>query len=305
MSNIEPLPDPEYSSKLTENYLSKQAEFLVKFWGVRGLIPTPGEETNLYGGNTACVEMQVGGKNLIFDGGTGLRVLGKSWLQQQQQLVAHLFFTNAQTNRIQGFPFFAPAFAPQNCLHIYGTAASNGASIKQSLCDHMLLPHFPYPLQVMQSQLQFYNLTPDKVVAIDDVTVQMALINNIQKSIGYRVTWKEYSVAYITDLQSEIDDLEKDLIELTQGVDLLIANPNYISSNSRDSQTPIDSYWKIAVNLARKTKVKQLVFSNHHPNDRDDFLDSVQAELKSDFEQAFLAHEGMTISVGCALNSTN
>ncbi len=294
MSNIEPLPYPEYKS-LAENY-SKQADFLVKFWGVRGLIPTPGEETNLYGGNTACVEMQVGGKNLIFDGGTGLRVLGKSWLQQQQELVAHLFFTNAQTNRIQGFPFFAPAFAPQNCLHIYGTAASNGASIKQTLCDQMLLPHFPYPLQAMQSQLQFNNLTPDKLVAIDDVTVQMALINNIQKSIGYRITWKEYSVAYITDLQSEIDDLE-DLIELTQGVDLLIANPSYITSDLRDSQTPIDSYWKIAVNLARKTGVKKLVFSNHHPNDSDDFLDKLKVALKSDFDKAFLAHEGMVISV--------
>ncbi|MEA5598089.1 MBL fold metallo-hydrolase [Rivularia sp. UHCC 0363] len=301
MSNIQ--PSQHHQVSVQENSSDDSANrFLVKFWGVRGLIPTPGEETKAYGGNTACVEMQVGGKNLIFDGGTGLRMLGKSWLQQQQQLTAHLFFTNAQTNRIQGFPFFAPAFAPQNYLHIYGTAASNGASIKQSLSDQMLLPHFPYPLQVMQSQLQFYNLTPDKVVDIDDVTVQMALINHIQKSIGYRITWGEYSVAYITDLQSKIDDLDADnIIRLAQGVDLLVANPNYISSN-RDSQTPIYPHWEIAVNLARKAGVKQLVFSNHHPNDSDDFLDSVQTELKSDFEQAFLAHEGMIISVGCLNN---
>lgn len=297
MSNIESSRQHKYVKESPESISENQADkFLVKFWGVRGLIPTPGKETNLYGGNTACVEMQVGGKNLIFDGGTGLRMLGQSWLQQQQKLVTHLFFSNAQTNRIQGFPFFAPAFAPQNSLHIYGTAASNGASIKQSLCDQMLLPHFPYPLQVMQSQLQFYNLTPDKVVAIDDVTVEMALINNIQKSIGYRVTWKEYSVAYITDLQSKIDELDKDtIIKLTQGVDLLIANPSYLNSNSRDSQKTIDSYWEIAVDLACKTDVKQLVFSNHHPNDNDDFLDRVQVELKSNFDKAFLAHEGMVI----------
>ncbi|MEM9923501.1 MAG: MBL fold metallo-hydrolase [Cyanobacteria bacterium P01_D01_bin.50] len=299
MSNIESSRQHKYVKESSENLPEKQADrFLVKFWGVRGLIPTPGKETNLYGGNTACVEMQIGGKNLIFDGGTGLRMLGQSWLQQQQKLVTHLFFTNAQTNRIQGFPFFAPAFAPQNCLHIYGTAASNGASIKQSLCDQMLLPHFPYPLQVMQSQLQFYNLTPDKMVAIDDVTVEMALINNIQKSIGYRVTWKEYSVAYITDLQSKIEELDQDsIIKLTQGVDLLIANPSYLTSNFRDSQIPIDSYWEIAVDLARKMSVKQLVFSNHHPNDNDDFLDGVQVELKSDFERALLAHESMVIYI--------
>lgn len=299
MSQIEPSRHPKYATESPLNYSEKPVDrFLVKFWGVRGLIPTPGEETNVYGGNTACVEMQVAGKNLIFDGGTGLRVLGKSWLQQQQQLVAHLFFTNAQTNRIQGFPFFAPAFAPQNYLHIYGTAASNGASIKQSLCDQMLLPHFPYPLQVMQSKLQFYNLTPGRAVDIDDVTVQIALINNITKSIGYRVTWEKYSVAYITDLQSKIDDSHQEsVMSLTQEVDLLIANPSYITSNFRDSQTSIDCYWQIAVNLARKTGVKQLVFSNHHPNDNDDFLDRVQVALKSEFDKAFLAHEGMVISV--------
>ena len=299
MSQIEQSGYPKNTSKLTENFPENQADkFLVKFWGVRGLIPTPGEETNRYGGNTACVEMQIGTNNLIFDGGTGLRVLGKDWLQQQQQLVAHLFFTNAQTNRIQGFPFFACAFSPQNCFHIYGTAASNGASIKQSLGDQMLLPHFPYPLQVMDSKLQFYNLTPGEAIAIDDVTMQIGLINNLQKSIGYRVTWKEYSVAYITDLQSEIDELEQEsLINLIQGVDLLIANPDYITSNFRDSQTSIDCYSQIAIDLARKADVKQLVFSNHHPNDNDDFLDRVQAALKNEFEQAFLAREDMVISL--------
>lgn len=298
MSQIESSPYPKDAFRTTENLKENQAEkFLVKFWGVRGLIPTPGEETNFYGGNTACVEMQVGTKNLIFDGGTGLRVLGKSWLQQQRSLVAHLFFTNAQTNRIQGFPFFACAFAPQNCFHIYGTAASNGASIKQSLGDQMLLPHFPYTLQVMESKLQFYNLTPGNAVTIDDVTVQTGLINNLQKSIGYRVTWKEYSVAYITDLQSEIEELEQYLIKLIKGVDLLIVNPNYITSNFRDSQTSIDCYSKIAADLARKADVKQLVFSNHYPNDNDDFLDRVQAALKTEFEQAFLAREGMAISI--------
>ena len=299
MSKIEPSRHPKYAGEKNENWLENQADrFLVKFWGVRGLIPTPGKENIIYGGNTACVEMQVGGKKLIFDGGTGLRMLGKSWLQQQQPLVAHLFFTNAQTNRIQGFPFFAPAFMPQNSLHIYGTPASNGASIKQSLRDQMLLPHFPYPLQVIQSQVEFYNLTPDKVVAIDDLTIQMALINNIQKSIGYRVNWEEYSVAYITDLQSEIDELDLDsVMKLTQEVDLLIINPGYGTATSRDSQTEFDFYWKIAINLARKAGVKQLVFSNHHPDNNDNFLDKVQAALKPNFDRSFLAYEGMIISI--------
>ncbi|KKK72047.1 hypothetical protein LCGC14_2907830, partial [marine sediment metagenome] len=31
----------------------------VKFWGVRGSIPTPGPDTVKYGGNTTCIEVRL------------------------------------------------------------------------------------------------------------------------------------------------------------------------------------------------------------------------------------------------------
>ncbi len=271
--------------------------FAVQFWGVRGLIPTPGASTNRYGGNTACVEMFVAGKHLIFDGGTGLRSLGKNLLLLNQNLRTHLFFTNSQSNRIQGFPFFAPAFVPNNHLYIYGSAASNGASIKQCLGDQMLQPHFPYPLQVMQSELAFYYLTPNRVITLDDITISTALINRTQKSLGYRITWQEYSVAYITDLSNSVNDVElANIIELVQGADLLIANATYTELTPRNHQND-DLPWLPAIDLASKSEVKRLVISHHHPDDDDDFLDSVQTKIKSVFDSAILAHEGLVLSI--------
>jgi phosphoribosyl 1,2-cyclic phosphodiesterase len=284
--------------KLTTLLNSPAGEFLVQFWGVRGLIPTPSNNTSRYGGNTACVEMYVGGKHLIFDGGTGLRILGKSWQEAQQALEAYLFFTNSQSNRIQGFPFFAPAFIAENCFHIYGSAASNGASIKQCLYDQMLQPHFPYPLQVMQSQLQFYNITPDSDVKLDDVTITTALINQTQRSVGYRVTWQEYSVAYVTDLHQNAEQVERErILEFVQGVDLLIANATYTPPTSHNHDSA-DLLWQAAVNVALSAGVKRLVISHHHPDDHDDFLDQVQADIKSAFGEALLAHEGLVLAVG-------
>ena len=269
----------------------------VKFWGVRGLIATPSSNTSRYGGNTACVEMRVGGKRLIFDGGTGLRILGRSWLELESPLEAHLFFTNSQSNRIQGFPFFAPAFVRENCFHIYGTAASNGASIKQSLCDQMLQPHFPYPLQLMQSELHFHNLTSGSKVTLDDVTIQTALINQNQRSAGYRVTWQEYSVAYMTDLHFCANKVEQKGIEqLIEKVDLLIANATYTPPTAHNHDSA-DLLWQTAVNLAHHAGVKRLVISHHHPDDHDDFLDSVQTDVKTAFSQALLAREGLILHV--------
>lgn len=285
-----------HNVKQTTSPSDRAEEFIVQFWGVRGLIATPSSNTSRYGGNTACVEMRVAGKRLIFDGGTGLRILGRSWLENSP-LVAHLFFTNSQSNRIQGFPFFAPAFVRENCFHIYGTAASNGASIKQSLCDQMLQPHFPYPLQVMQAELLFNNLTSGSKVILDDVTIQTALINQNQRSAGYRVSWKNYSVAYMTDLYQGADEIELGCIrQLIEGVDLLIANATYTPPTAH-SHEYADLLWKTAVNLAHQAGVKRLVISHHHPDDHDDFLDSVQTEIKNAFSETLLAREGLILPV--------
>ena len=69
----------------------------VRFWGVRGSTPTPQKENMGYGGNTSCVEIRSATNEiLILDGGTGLRLLGKS-LEQEfagQAIRAHIFFSH-------------------------------------------------------------------------------------------------------------------------------------------------------------------------------------------------------------------
>ena len=50
----------------------------VRFWGVRGSTPTPQKENMGFGGNTSCIEVRTDSNEiLIFDGGTGIRLLGK------------------------------------------------------------------------------------------------------------------------------------------------------------------------------------------------------------------------------------
>ncbi|MGB3493999.1 MAG: hypothetical protein WBA57_14815, partial [Elainellaceae cyanobacterium] len=97
-------------------------QFIVRFWGVRGSIACPGDRTVRYGGNTSCIEMNVAGQRLIFDGGTGLRVLGQTILREMP-LNVKMFFTHSHWDHIQGFPFFVPAFVPGNRFEIYGAVA--------------------------------------------------------------------------------------------------------------------------------------------------------------------------------------
>lgn len=275
-------------------------EFVIQFWGVRGSIATPGSKTVRYGGNTSCVEMRVGGKRLVFDGGTGLRVLGIN-LMKQMPVEAYMFFTHTHWDHIQGFPFFIPAFIPINKFHLYGALAPNGSTIQQRLSDQMLHPNFPVPIQVMQSEMKFYDLTPGDVVELDDIKIETALLNHPNTAIGYRVTWQGHTVVYCTDTEHFPDRLDENVLHLARQADVLIYDATYTNEEYNDVKSPKigwgHSTWEVGVEIAKVAGVQKVVMFHHDPAHDDNFLDDVEAEVQSVFPNGLLAREGMTITV--------
>src|SRR5262245_61479662 len=92
---------------------------VIKFWGVRGSIASPGPDTVDVGGNTSCVEVRCGTTRVILDAGTGLRALGDSVLAEGT-LDATLLLSHQHWDHIQGLPFFVPAYLPSTRLSIVG-----------------------------------------------------------------------------------------------------------------------------------------------------------------------------------------
>lgn len=279
---------------------SIQHQFTVHFWGVRGSIACPGAETVRYGGNTPCVEMRVGGTCLIFDGGTGLRVLGQSLLSQMP-VEAYMFFTHSHWDHIQGFPFFVPAFVKGNRFHVYGAVAPNGSTIEQRLNDQMLHPNFPVPLQIMGAQLAFNDLEIGKTVQIGDIVVETALLNHPGEAVGYRVNWKGYAAAYITDTEHFPDRLDENVAWLARNADVMIYDATYTDEEYYSKTTSKEGWghstWQEAVKVAKAAKVKKLVIFHHDPLHNDDFLDRVGEEAAQQFPNCVMAREGLSIQL--------
>ncbi len=282
---------------------SRENLFTVQFWGARGSIPCPGPHTVRYGGNTPCVEMKVGGKRLIFDGGTGLRVLGQSLLSEMP-LEAHMFFTHSHWDHIQGFPFFTPGFVRGNNFHIYGAIAPDGSTIEQRLNDQMLHPNFPVPLQIMGADLQFYDIQAGQTIKIDDVLVETAPLNHPGEALGYRVSWRGGSAVYTTDTEHFSDRLDENLLWLANNADILIYDSTYTDEEYYSSKSPKigwgHSTWQEAVKLAQAANVKTLVIFHHDPLHDDDFLDRVGEQAAVKFPGAVMAREGLVLQVPTA-----
>lgn len=269
----------------------------VQFWGVRDQIPTPGEDTVRYGGNTSCVELRIDNHCLVFDGGTGLRILGNNLLTRMP-VEAHIFFTHCHWDRIQGFPFFVPAFIPINHFHIYGANASNGSTFQQRLSKQMLGPNFPVPIQVMQSKLEFHDLNDlSKRHIGDHIVIESCLLNDHHRSVGYRTTIQDKAIVYAMSPDDCLESASSPLFEFARNADLLmLAAPR---ATSAGVPLELESRDRLHHNIktAKDVGVKQIILSLHNPDHSDDYLDHIESKLQTLFPNLSLAREGMVIPI--------
>ncbi len=280
---------------------SEKSQVSVKFWGVRGSVPTPTVANQRYGGNTICVEVLMGDQRIIFDGGTGLVGLGQH-LQatskaQNNSTEAHLLFTHTHWDRIQGFPFFQPAFVPNNRFSVYGGIALNGASIKHCLTDQMLQPHFAMPLQNMQAKLSFYTVSDRDSFQIGDISVKTLLINEKTGAMGYRLTWQDFVIVYATD--TLVEQINPDFLEFIAAADLFVHDGTYSDLSYLYSEEPQNQLgphpWETGITLTEKANVKKLALLHHSPIQNDAALDQLQTDIQNRHPNATIAYEGLVI----------
>ena len=294
-------PDIQHPEKSLEAKLAKEtasrSQFAVKFWGVRGSVPTPTAANQRYGGNTVCVEARIGDQHVIFDGGTGLVSLGYSLQQRPDPIRAHCLFTHTQWDRIQGFPFFQPAFAPQNRFYIHGGVAPNGASIKHCLTDQMLKPHFSMPLQNMRASLSFHTIRDRDSFNIADIKVDVLKINANTEAMGYRLTWQDKVLVYATDTPT--DAISTEFLQFIDKADLLIYDGTYTDLTYLKSDEPGSEMqpWEVGAKTAQLANVKDLIFLHHSPIQSDEELDLIQNSLSDRYPNVSIAREGMNVSI--------
>ncbi|MGD1938930.1 MAG: MBL fold metallo-hydrolase [Cyanophyceae cyanobacterium] len=280
---------------------SLSSQFLIRFWGVRGSIPAPGKSTLRYGGNTSCIELCIGGRRLIFDGGTGLRSLCKT-LKDSDPFRGFMFFTHYHWDHIQGVPFFTPIFSDNCHLTVYGNHTNTGDPVEKHFTERILRDSAPLMQGEVKAKLEFNDLYPGEKIVIDgDIEIRTGQLNHPNGAMGYRVTWGDKTVVYATDTEHLPDRLDENILELADGADMLVYDAMYTDEeyhNPRSSKVGWGhSTWQEGAKLAEAAGVERFVVFHHEPNHSDDVLDAIEIELKSRSKHFFIAREGMEVVV--------
>jgi phosphoribosyl 1,2-cyclic phosphodiesterase len=272
----------------------------ITFWGVRGSIPTPGPATVQIGGNTSCVEVRAGKAILIFDGGTGLRLLGKK-LAKEQPLTAFMFFSHVHWDHIQGFPFFEPAFVKGNVFHLYG-GNNVSRTLEETLEGQMDHPNFPVHLGVMGATMTFADLPEGQAVEIDDgeggkVRVTNARGNHPQGVFAFRVEHGGRALVYATDTEHYEGRIDEKLAALAKDAAILIYDSQYTPEEYSTKKGWGHSTFEEGAKLAKLAGAKKLVLFHHDPMQSDAAVRDKEKRAKAIFPDVIAAHEGLVLDV--------
>ena len=297
----------------------------LKFWGVRGSIPTPGKQTVRYGGNTPCLELRLDDDELvIFDAGTGIRNFGDEMMNSGASLNAHLLITHPHWDHIQGFPFFKPAFISGNELTILCTDRI-GKSLSEIISEQMDRIYFPVQLHELKAKINFKPIREEGEIQLRGCKVRAMYVNHPGFTVGYRLEYKGKTLVYISDnepydrkvaaslsnfepivkglFDAQKGDPNQRVFDFCRGADLLLHDATYTPEEYIDRVGWGHSHYLFALRVAAEADVKKLILFHHEPTHSDDKIDDILRKCKAEVHnrrykfEIDAAAEGMVVSI--------
>ena len=277
----------------------------VKFWGIRGSTPCPGSDFVYYGGNTSCVQVKIPGQDklLIFDAGSGIRVLGNELVDSEGPLNGRIFFTHAHWDHIQGFPFFKPLFSPNNRFDIHMPPQMAG-STREVLLEQMSYTYFPVTSQMLQARLEYHTQTHQQQ-QFEGYSIAYMSANHPVETAIYKLQVGKKKLVYCpdnelnainVDSREDRDPFLKQFDDFVADADMLVHDAQYDLETYKKKRNWGHSAWELVVERAINNRVKHLMMMHFDPEAKDRDLDDIARKLEKKVAgtgiHAELAREG-------------
>ncbi|MFV1973117.1 MAG: MBL fold metallo-hydrolase [Thiohalobacterales bacterium] len=258
---------------------------IITFYGVRGSIPSPGEDTAKYGGNTSCVYIELSnGRKLVLDAGTGIRKLGKQLVNSDDTV--NILLSHGHWDHIQGFPFFNPLYQAGRKIRVF-TSNNSQHSKLCSLFDQIDGANFPVDAADLPSSSECIFDDVEATLSGDNIHIRHATINHPGGGSAYRIEDEGTSCAYITDNELEppgkITTSYDQWVEFCRGVDVLIHDAQYLESDMPHKHGWGHSLVTQVRQLAVDAEVGCLAMFHHDPDRTDTEIDFIQQDNESFF----------------------
>ena len=262
----------------------------IKVWGCRGSIPSPGPETNKYGGNTSCIEVSHGDTRIILDGGSGIQRLGHQLNSEHKEI--HILLTHLHIDHTMGLGFFMPLYNPDVTIHLYGPAGSR-ESLLSRLRRYFSPPLFPVRLNELATHPRIHEVN-EGWMEIGDLRILSKYVCHPGPTLGYRIEAGGSSFTYIPDHELGLGapdfPNEPEWIsgfDLAHKTDLLFHDAQYTKEEYAKRVGWGHSSMEDAIQFAKTCEAKKLCLFHHDPGRYDNEMDMLIDKLHKAHSPSF------------------
>ena len=268
----------------------------LRFWGVRGSIPSPGPDTAIYGGNTACVEIACARRTLIIDAGSGIRALGQALIDRAEHSV-DVLFSHCHFDHIEGLPFFTPVYTEGNAVRFWSGHRPGADATRAMISDFLRAPYFPVSPAAFRATVAYRDFRAGDVLDLGDgISAATVLLNHPGGAIGYRIRYGAKSACYISDVEHRGGGPDPALVRFVAGADVMVYDSMYTDEEYPCYRGFGHSTWQEAVKLADAAAVKRLLLYHHFPGRSDRMLAAIEKKAAARRKNTMFAKEGMEIA---------
>lgn len=305
------------------------SEFSLKFRGVRGSYPISSKDFLEYGGNTACVEVNVGGHLIILDAGTGMISVGDELMEkyitsgftpeERTPVRATVLLSHIHQDHIQGFTFFRPLHLKSTVLSVFGSVCEE-ENLSDELSNVLFGKTFPLDLGDIAGKLDIKNITSNDLIILrhgsepiicksqenilpDDVVISCykSYAHPQDGVMIYKIYYKGKSVVYATDKESYLGG-DKKLVDFARNCDVLIHDAQYTTEDYLNQYSPKQGYghstFDMAVEAQRQSNAGKLVFFHFEPGYDDEKLNRINEHYSQKFpDNVIMAKEGLQLEI--------